>query len=114
MCVVPKNSAGFKTTGFEPPDPVKKTAHWLKGGVGEKLNYHYKQTPAATSKRVRRRTKMNELIVLFPEESSRQKPRPNRDDGILVSSDHHPNQVQALDLGSCASTSQCSLDTLRQ
>jgi hypothetical protein len=29
-------TAGFKTTGFE-PQPRQKTAHWLKGGEGGKL-----------------------------------------------------------------------------
>ena len=28
-------TAGFKPTGFE-PQPRQKTAHWLKGGEGEK------------------------------------------------------------------------------
>jgi hypothetical protein len=35
MTVCGAETAGFKTTGFE-PQPRQNTAHWLKGGEGEK------------------------------------------------------------------------------
>jgi hypothetical protein len=44
--MVPKNSAGLNLLALN-PRPRQKTAHWLKGGAGEKLIYHYK-TPTAT------------------------------------------------------------------
>jgi hypothetical protein len=55
-------TAGFKTTGFE-PQPCQKTAHWLKSGEGDKLvlllrpHYQHKHE-------VNRLPKENETMVV--------------------------------------------------